>query len=52
MKITKSRLKEIIYEELQEISGVAGSGVSIEKLRAALKAAQLKAATAKTKAHT
>ena len=43
MKITKQRLKEIIKEELNEISGIAGGTANIERLRklaAAMKSKQ------------
>ena len=49
MKLTKSKLREMITEELREISGTFGSGFDIAKVRKAVDLAKSKLASRGTK---
>ena len=49
MKITKTKLREMIKEELNEISGVAGGSANIERLKKLASAARQKMTTTKQK---
>ena len=49
MKITKTKLREMIEQELKEISGTLGTGVDIEKLRKRAGELKSKLGTKRTK---